>query len=59
MEQKAALIDELDTDPRALRARPESTFSIGLFVVLMLVFWPFGVGYALWHWHMQSSGGQI
>jgi hypothetical protein len=59
MEQKAALTDELDTDPRVVSARPEATFSIGLFVVLMLVFWPFGVGYALWHRHLQSNGGQI
>ena len=51
-QEKARLIDELDTDPETSRSRnhQKSGFSLAIFVVLILVFWPAGVGYALWHW---------
>ena len=56
-EEKARLIDELDTDPTAVdsRLRPGAGFSLWLFVVLTFVFWPAGVGYALWHWRAIQS----
>jgi hypothetical protein len=52
MEEKARVIDELDTDPATLSARnrPGSRFSPGVFLVLTLVFWPLAVGYAFWCW---------
>jgi hypothetical protein len=51
-QEKARLIDELDTDPEGVRARSRepSGFSLAIFAVLVLVFWPLGVAYALWHW---------
>ena len=54
MEEKARLIDELDTDPAAANSPEESDFSLGIFLVLALVCWPFGVVYALWHWRANS-----
>lgn len=57
MEEKAQLIDALDTDPEIASARNQqgSTFSIGIFVFLTVVFWPFGVGYALWKWRTSHT----
>jgi len=57
MEEKARLIDELDADPTA---RPPHSglpdgFSLGIFVVLTLVFWPFGVAYANWRWRASQA----
>jgi hypothetical protein len=51
-QEKARLIDELDRDPEpaGARDRKESGFSLAIFVVLLVAFWPLGVGYALWHW---------
>ena len=57
MEEKARLIDELDTDPSPQRtgnSQPAS-FSIGIFVVLALVFWPLAIGYAFWHWRTSLA----
>jgi hypothetical protein len=51
LEEKARLIDELDADPATARPDPRSSFSLPIFVVLTIVFWPLAVGYALWHWH--------
>jgi len=50
MEEKAQLIDELDTDPEVMSARM-------IFVLLTLVFWPFGITYALWKWHTSHASG--
>ncbi len=52
MEEKAQLIDELDTDPAVVSARNrgESDFSIPIFAILTLLFWPLGIGYAFWKW---------
>jgi hypothetical protein len=52
VEEKSRLIDELDDEVARTRraATPERSFSIPLFVILSLAFWPLGVGYALWHW---------
>jgi len=51
-EEKAQLIDELDTDPAitSARNRTHSSFSIPIFAILTLFFWPLGIGYALWKW---------
>ena len=59
MEEKAQLIDELDTDPEIMSARMKAPtdFSVGIFVVLTLVFWPFGITYALWKWHKSHASG--
>jgi len=56
LEEKARLIEELDGGAAARRARAasngnERNFSIALFVILCLVFWPLGVAYALYSWH--------
>ena len=52
MEEKAQLIDELDTDPEIMSARNRrpSNFSIPVFAILTLLFWPLGIGYAIWKW---------
>lgn len=52
MEEKARVIEELETDPETLRARnrPPSRFSPLVFVVLTCLFWPLAVGYAFWCW---------
>ncbi len=50
MEEKVRLIDELGTDPAAATSPERSDFSLGIFLVLAGVCWPFGVVYALWHW---------
>lgn len=50
MEEKARLIEELDADPAPPSSHTKSSFSVPIFVVLLLLFWPLGVGYALWHW---------
>ena len=52
MEEKAQLIDELDTDPEIMSARNRrpSNFSIPIFAILTLLFWPLGIGYAVWKW---------
>ncbi len=52
MEEKAQLIDELDTDPEIMSARNRrsSNFSIPTFAILTLFFWPLGIGYAFWKW---------
>jgi hypothetical protein len=55
LEEKARLIDELDTDPESARPGPKSSFSLPIFVVLTFVFWPLAVGYALWHWHASPA----
>lgn len=51
-EEKAQLIDALDTDPEitSARNRSDSSFSIPIFAILTLFFWPLGIGYALWKW---------
>ena len=56
-EEKARLIDELDTDPVAAshRLRGASGFSLWIFLVLTFVFWPAGVAYALWHWRALQA----
>lgn len=56
MEAKAQLIDELDTDPAipSARSQAKSNFSVGIFVVLTLVFWPLGIGYAFWKWRASQ-----
>lgn len=56
MEAKAQLIDELDTDPaiQSARSKAKSNFSVGIFVVLTLVFWPLGIGYAFWKWRASQ-----
>jgi hypothetical protein len=52
MEEKAQLVDELDTDPEIMSARnsPPSNFSIPIFAILTLFFWPLAIGYAFWKW---------
>jgi hypothetical protein len=55
LETRARLIDELDTDPTQPSRRRESGFSVALFIILTVVFWPFGVGYALWHWRASQT----
>jgi hypothetical protein len=52
MEEKARLIDELETDPATLAARnrPRSSFSPIAFVLLTCLFWPLALGYAFWAW---------
>ena len=56
MEEKAQRIDELDTDPAIVSARFESgsNFSIAIFALLTLVFWPLGIGYAFWKWRASQ-----
>jgi hypothetical protein len=54
-EEKARLIEELETDPVERRARHRREFSVALFVALVLVCWPLAVGYAFWHWHLQQT----
>jgi hypothetical protein len=58
MEEKAHLIDTLDTDPevRSARNRVRPKFSVGLFLLLTFVFWPMGIGYAFWKWRAASGG---
>jgi hypothetical protein len=57
MEEKAQLIDELETDPEiaSARNRDDTNFSIAIFAFLTLFFWPLGIGYAIWKW----QSGQI
>lgn len=55
VEEKTRLIEELDTDPETAARNPSSDFSVWLFVLLTLVFWPLGVGYALWKWHQSHA----
>ncbi|MAG29806.1 MAG: hypothetical protein CL908_02795 [Deltaproteobacteria bacterium] len=59
MEEKARLIDELDTNPEVMSARCDrpSNFSIPIFVILMLFFWPLGIGYAFWKWRAGELRG--
>jgi len=54
LEERARLIDELETPPTRLASPEESNFSLGVFIVLTVIFWPFGLGYAIWHWHAAS-----
>jgi hypothetical protein len=55
-EEKARLIDELDTDPEPPSRRSDADFSLGVFVLLTFLCWPLGVGYALWKWHRGHTG---
>ena len=59
MEEKAQLIDELDTDPEIMSARNKAPtdFSVGIFIVLTLAFWPFGIAYAFWKWRASQTTG--
>ena len=59
MEEKAQLIDELDTDPELMSARNKTPtdFSVGIFVVLILFFWPLGIAYAFWKWRANQTTG--
>lgn len=59
MEEKAQLIDELDTDPDVMSARYKmpTDFSVGIFILLTLVFWPFGITYAFWKWRANQAAG--
>ena len=59
MEEKAQLIDELDTDPEVMSARYKmpTDFSVGIFVVLILFFWPLGIAYAFWKWRASQTTG--
>ena len=55
-EEKARLIEELDSDTGTGQERPgEAHFSVPIFVVLLLVFWPLAIGYAFWHWQVQQG----
>ncbi len=51
------LIDELDTDPEILNAqyKLQTDFSVGVFTVLMLIFWPFGIDCAYSKWRVRGS----
>ncbi len=57
IEEKAELIDALDTDPEIIRSRnsSRSTFSVPVFVMLLIVFWPLGIGYAFWKWRASQK----
>jgi hypothetical protein len=57
IEEKAQLIDELDTDPEVMSARYKmpTDFSVGIFIVLTLIFWPFGITYAFWKWRASQA----
>jgi hypothetical protein len=57
MEEKAQLIDELDTDPEVMSARYKmpTNFSVGIFVLLILFFWPLGIAYAFWKWRASQT----
>lgn len=57
MEEKAELIDRLDTDPTVIQARnaPSSNFSVPVFVILCIVFWPLAIGYAFLKWRASQS----
>ena len=57
VEEKAELIEELDTDPAIMSARASagSNFSVAVFVILTLVFWPIGIGYAFWKWRASEN----
>jgi len=59
MEERAQLIDELDTNPEIMSARNKvpTDFSVGIFVVLTLIFWPFGITYAFWKWRASQTTG--
>jgi DNA-directed RNA polymerase subunit RPC12/RpoP len=58
LEERARLVDELDGEGAASTTRSDQaarSFSIPIFLVLSLVFWPLGLGYALWHWQAAAS----
>ena len=57
LEEKARLIDTLDADPVVsnTRAQPPSDFSVGLFIFLTLLFWPFGALYAFRKWQAYQG----
>lgn len=56
-EEKAQLIDELDTDPeiKSSQNRKGSNFSVGIFALLTIIFWPLGIAYAFWTWRASQS----
>lgn len=56
-EEKAQLIDELDTDPeiKSSQIRKGSNFSVGIFALLTIIFWPLGIAYAFWTWRASQS----
>ena len=55
IEEKARLIEELDTDPidSAPRRGDPSGFSVGILLVLAVVFWPAAAAYAFYHWNVS------
>jgi len=57
IEEKAELIEALRTDPAILSARTTrgANFSIPVFLILLIVFWPLGIGYAYWKWQASKK----